>query len=243
MEFIARTVTHPNPKLDKKSAYESLTKHPEFKPGTIIIGMGQENGHWVARLHEPKLAGPPPFLDDAAKEEGAPMDEPKPDLDDMDAADEEAPKDEDKNDGEKATLEDLTKLVREIAEHMGISPDGGKDGEGPEEPMDDPLPPVDGPPEAPPGPPKSGPAGSKEMIHRKAPVGVTPVGSPAFASTKTAKPKVASFEVEEPWAGTIKEAREAIEAQYGEHGYKVKKIAEALREDGTRVIRARVSVR
>lgn len=234
MEFIARTVTHPNPKLSRKAAVDSLTKHPEFKPGTIVIGMKQEKGHWVASLHEPKLAGPPPFLDDAAKLEDSPMDEPKPDLDDM--AEEPS---EDKADGDKATLEDLTKLVREIAEAVGVHPEGEKPGDG-KEPMDDPLPPMDGPPGPPPGAPKGGPAGPKETIHRKAPMGVTPVGSPAFAS---AKPKVASFEVEEPWGGSIKEAKDAIESQYGEHGYKVKKIAEAQREDGTRVIRARVSVR
>ncbi len=255
MEFIARTVTHPNPRLDKTAAIESLKKHPRFKQGTIVVKLEQKEGHWVATLHEPKgkVAGPPPFLDDPVKAESAPTDEVKPDAMEDEGASEEAPKDDSgdekkKDDGDKKpSIESVMDLVKQIAEKVGVPVDGG-DGDKPSlddmpgEPMDDPLPPVDGPPMPPPGPPKGGPAGPKETIHRKAPLGVTPVGSPSFASTKTASPKVASFDVEEPWTGTIKQAMDAIHEQYGSHGYKVKNIVEDT-VDGVRVIRARVSVR
>lgn len=246
MEFTARTVTHPNPRLDKAAAVESLKKHRQFKKGTVIVALEQKKGHWVATLHEPKgrVAGPPPFLDDPAKAESAPTDEVKLD----DPMEEEIPGeeelkddsgDEEKDKGdEKPSIESVMDLVKQIAEKVGVPVDGG-DKPKPSlddmpEPMDDPLPPMDGPPAPPPGPPKGGPKPKGPMV--------TPIGSPAFASTKTASPKVASFEVEEPWTGTIKQAMDAIHEQYGGHGYKVKKIVEDS-VDGVRVIRARVSVR
>ncbi len=242
MEFTARTVTHPNPRIEKVAALKSLKQHPEFKPGTIVVSMEQKNSHWVATLHEPKLAGPPPFLDDEAKTEGAPSDDVKPEdsMDDMPEPDEPKEDGEDKKDdkkSEKPSLEGVMDLIKQIAQAVGVPVDGGDkpDLGDMKEPMDDPMPPM---PDTPPAPPKGGPE-PKEMIHRKAPVGVTPIGSPSFAS---AKPKVASFDVEEPWNGTIREAKDAIEGQYGDHGYKVKKIREDV-VDGQRVVRARVSVR
>lgn len=253
MEFIARTVTHPNPRLTKEAAIESLKKHPEFKQGTVIVKLEQKDGHWTASLHEPKTAGPPPFLDDEANSESAPTDEVKPDEPMDEAPSEDAPSDSDGDDkkdksDKKPSIESVMELVEQIAKAVGV-PTGGEGGpEGPEgmgkEPMDDPLPPpgMDGPPGPPPGAPKPGLGGPKETIHRKAPLGVTPIGAPAYASTKVAAPKVASFEVEEPWDGTVKEAMDAINAQYGPHGYQVRKIKEA-EVNGTRVIRARVSVR
>lgn len=246
MEFTARTVTHPNPRLDKAAAVESLKKHRQFKKGTVIVALEQKEGRWVATLHEPKgkVAGPPPFLDDPAKAESAPTDEVK--LDDPMAEEgsgpEEPKSDSDEKDKgeEKPSIESVMDLVKQIAEKVGVPAGGDKPSlDDMHEPMDDPLPPMDGPPAPPPGPPKGGP---KDTLHRKAPMGVTPVGSPAFASTKTASPKVASFEVEEPWTGTIKQAMDAIHEQYGGHGYKVKKIVEDT-VGGIRVIRARVSVR
>jgi hypothetical protein len=195
--------------------------------------MTQKDNHWVARLHEPKAktAGPggPPLPPDDIDSESAPTDDIMPD-EDLDALLDEGSEDGEEDKGNDKAIADLTKLVEQIAEAVGVPIDGEKGEDGPiDEPMDDPLPPMDEP-----MPPKGGPP--------MAPSKPTPVGSPAFASTKTAAPKVASFEVEEPWSGTIREAKDAIEAQYGEFGYKVKKITEA-RKDGQRCIRARVSVR
>lgn len=237
MEFIARTVTHPNPKLSKEEALKSLKAHPEFVPGTVIVSVDNKKNHWVANLHEPKTATPPPFLSEES--DGAPTDEVKPEdpmkeepselKDELEGE----PKDDEKS--EKIEIGEVMDLVKQIAKAVGVAPEGeGK------EPMDDPLPPMDGPGPPPMDGPPKGPAAPKETIHRKAPMGVTPIGSPSFAS---AKPKMASFDVDEPWNGTIREAKDAIEAQYGEHGYKVKKIREAKDSDGARRILARVSVR
>ena len=61
MEFTARTAVHPNGRIDEKTAKAQLQQHPAFKPGTVIVGMEKKAGKWVASLHEPKVASPPPF--------------------------------------------------------------------------------------------------------------------------------------------------------------------------------------
>lgn len=236
MEFIARTVTHPNSEISRDDALDSLKNHPEFKKGSVVVGLKQTDGQWVATIHEPKVAAPP-FLDDEKPDE-APSDPEKPEdpeepsdlkeeLDDSDDGD----KKDDKS--EKASIDSIMDVVKQIAQAVGVPPPGGDKGDKGPEPMDDPLPPMgpDAPPKAPPMPPPP---------HGKGPMG-TPLGSPSFASVQ--QPKMASFDIDEPWDGTIKEAKEGIEAQYGQFGYKVKKIREARATDGVRRILARVSVR
>lgn len=247
MEFTARTVTHPNPKVSKADAEAQLRSHPEFKPGTIIVAMGQKGGQWVASLHEPKLAGdPPPF---AEPSDSAPTDEAKPpsDEDPLDEAlkDEESkdessdePK-EDESKSEKVELSEINDLVHQIADAVGVHPDASKDE--PSDPASGPHPAGPDLPPGPAGPPPSDPS-TKSIIHRKNPPGAVPIGSPAFASTQ---PKVASFELSEevPEDFTIAAAKQEIEGLYGQYGYKVKRIAADQTPDGKRVIRAKVSVR
>jgi hypothetical protein len=263
MEFIARTVIGPpSDKIDEKTARSRLEKHPQFKPGSVIVAMEQQGGKWVAKLHEPKVAAPPPFGEsgppsgedspppsEPKKEDGPPKDEgeggekPKNDKDNKDDAT-----------GEKISIEKVFDLVQQIAQAVGVAGAGPAGLDGP--PGAGPAGPALGPHATPPegGPPHDetsqvpGSPDTKQIIHRKAPPGATPVGSPAFASTQSPqvpRPKVASFQVEEPVPDDfpIKQAKEEIEAMYGPHGYKVKRIREDRSESGERVIRALVSVR
>ena len=257
MQFVSRKVTHPNGQIDRNLALQQLESHPQFKKGSVIVSMKQEKGKWVATIHEPvtqtKEAAPPPFA--PPSEDGPPSDDSAPSESKDDAPKKEEGESEDKpkkeEGGEKASLDSVMHLLTDIAKAVGVPVGGpGPEGPGPEGPLgpggpdSPPLPPEGGAPhdETSPVP---GEPNTKQIIHRKAPPGATPVGAPAFASVqeKTAAPKVASFEVEEPFDGTIKEAMTEIESVYGPYGYKVKKIREARNEQGQRVIRARVSVR
>ncbi len=258
MEFIARTV--PGPPVDrvtKEAAEEQLRKHPQFKEGTVVAELKEDRGRWVATLHEPKVAkpkpprrrqaAPPPFEADTP-EADAPSEEPKPD---SESKSEEKPKEEKK--GDKVSLEDIKGLLEQIATAVGATPPGGPEdvpdlgaGPHPEGPKDGPGPLGDG---APPHDETSTvEPGVKQIIHRKAPPGATPVGSPAFASTKEAAPRVASFDVDEAVEPDFKvsDAERELTAIYGPHGYKVAKIVEipaSKSDDNKRHIRARLSVR
>jgi hypothetical protein len=250
MEFTARTVTHPDGSIEKEAALTQLKAHPQFKPGTVIINFEKRAGRWVAQLHEPKVAAPnpfgesdgPPSSDDSSAPSEPKEDAPKEESD----GDSKEDKSESK-DTEKVDLHSIMDLVQQIAAAVGV-PAPGPEGDSPHDPL---APEGDGPPLPPEGgvpphdetSPVPGDPNTKQIIHRKAPPGATPVGSPAFASTKQASPKVASFDVEEPFDGSVREAKEEIESLYGPYGYKVKKIREAKTEDGKRVIQARVSVR
>lgn len=260
MEFIARTVEHPNGRISKEIAEGQLKRHPQFVPGTLIVGMEHRAGKWVATLHEPKVASPPPFATDDA-DSPAGDSEPKDDAPKSDDSDKDKKTDSDNKDddtGEKISIEKVFDLVKQVAQAVGVAPDGpsspdGSEGLGDElggpEGLDGPPPPPHGGPEG--GPPHDetsavpGSPDTKQIIHRKAPPGAVPVGAPAFASTRQAAPKVATFDVEEVVANDmpLHVAKDEIESMYSPHGYRVRNIAEGRDEQGRRTIRARVSVR
>jgi hypothetical protein len=256
MEFIARTVVHPNGRLAKQAAEDQLKQHPQFVPGTVIVAMNQDKGTWVAELHEPKTAAPNPFASDDAE---SPVDSPEPSSDSAPSDEgDDKPKDDekgedkgdDKKDKGKGGIEQqLLDLVQQIATAVGVAPtpdllpDGAED-LGPEGPPPSAGPHPHGPEGGPPHDETTSVPGSpdtKQIIHRKAPPGAVPVGAPAFASTKQAAPKVATFDVEEPTDMPLHVAKQEIESIYGPHGYAVVKMAEGQDESGRRTVRARVS--
>lgn len=256
MEFIARTAIHPNGRLAQETAEAQLKRHPNFKPGTKIVDMTQDKGRWVAELHEPKVAAPPFATDDTDSPVSDTDTSPKPSGDSEDKS--EKKKDNDNKDnetGEKISIEKVFDLVQQIATAVGVAPTpdalpGGPDDLGLEGP-----PPADGPH----GPPHSdgslpqsphdetssvpGSPDTKQIIHRKAPPGATPVGAPAFASVS--QPKVASFDVAEvvPNDMPISEIKQEILAQYGQYGYQIKNMGETRDAEGNRVVAAKLSVR
>lgn len=194
---------------------------------------------------------PPPTDSEDSPVPSESEDKPSEDEDPLaDLLDEDAPKEDSKDEDSKSEKVDLNKimdLVTQIAQAVGVSPEGlgsdgppaGPEGHGPHGP---------GPGGDPASLPEAGPAHDqtvdmgnnvKQIIHRKAPPGATPVGSSAFASVG----KVASFQVEEPTNLTLAAAKAEIEDIYGSHGYRVKKIAEASDSNGNRTVRALVSVR
>lgn len=261
---------------DRPTALEQLQSAPGFPKGAVIHDIREEDGHWLAeiKLAETKESTPPPFApkdeapsdeapDSGPPSEDAPAEEPAEEPKEEKA--EEKPKgDDEKSKGEdKKSLEDtvldLTDLVHAIADKLGVGAPGddnavpGEDG-----PLGDLLP----PPEAPPGPPTkppgvAGPAGPHGPGKKPSvpPLGVTPVGSPAFASTQASSDqvpadhpwkdligKVATINVSEPTDMTLKEANVELKALAEPYGYKVRRMRED-QEDGKRVIRALVSRR
>lgn len=165
-------------------------------PGTIVESFDEKDGHWVASIVEPprrtlkpRQAGPPPFADDGENEsaekppfgggdesegDGPPSD---------DSGEDGPPKDGDeKKPGKGEELVQILDIVKAIAEAAGIPIPGELGPAGDEPPLlDEPGPPKAGPLDGPgPGGPK-GPV-EKPLKPGDIPPGVTPPGSPAFAS-------------------------------------------------------------
>lgn len=218
MQFITRNL-ESDPGMSQKEALVSLQNRPDHVPGTIIASIRRRNDRWVAELLEPKTAGEPPFADkgddsgdDSApapgKEDAAIEDELAGDA----PSDDEGPSDDESSDGPPAPGEKPDKLGDEKPKGKGGTEEailhvlteilhslqGGDLGGGMGGP--DALGPGPGGPPSPP-PPKGGPAGPpppggkapapKPMKPGMTPPGGTPVGAPAFASSKQSTPGVA----------------------------------------------------
>lgn len=215
MEFTSRTLTS-EPGLSQEEALTTLQEHPLFKAGTRIASIRRQGNRWVVKLLEPKIAGPFPPSGDEEEESGPPKPEPEegeeeaeeggpPEGDEGEGG---PPKPGGDKGGEKADIGQLLHLVTQICDALGIAPSpegmGGPDalGPGPDGPGGPPMPPHGGPPGMggppphgphPGGPPPGGGAAPPRPIKLKpgeVPMkpGVTPVGSPAFASVHQAQP-------------------------------------------------------
>lgn len=215
MEYTSRTVTSA-PGLSQEEALTTLQEQPLFKAGTRIASIRRQGNRWIAKLLEPKIAGPfPPSGDEEEEESGPPK---PPESEDPAEAEEDGPPEGDEGGeeggppkpggdkgGEKADIGQLLHLVTQICDALGIAPSpegmGGPDalGPGPDGPGGPPMPPHGGPPGMG-GPPPHGPHGGPPPGGGAAPPrpmklkpgevpmkpGVTPIGSPAFSSVHEA---------------------------------------------------------
>ena len=277
------TATHPNAKLSQEEALRQLYAHPQFPKGGRVVAVEKTASGWVAKFETKTAEFPPPKGDNDDAE--APPKPAGPDSDDDDAApskdDDSKPSDSedsplgDELEGEepkKPSVEEavaqLTSLVTQIAEAVGVSPHGGHEGppagpEGPLGPHGGPHPPAGPPAGGPPaGPPGAG--GGKAPARPPlrpgmAPPGTTPVGAPSFASVNDGLPKEAHLTEDEAKIAssaadfvvsaavekddTIADCQRAVEAKWGPHGFTVKRMVEGTDDEGNRVVRARISRR
>jgi hypothetical protein len=241
MLYTKRTVRCAARGLSREEAKLSL-EH-QFA-GSEVLDVKRRGDKWVATLLEPKTAEFPPKGDDEDTDAAPPKaegsdSEDSPPSEDGDKG--ESPPKGDKSEGkpkggEKAELGAVLDLLSAIADKLGIVPPGAVPG------AEDPLSPDGGPPPPPPGPPGAGGppggpegpgvggAGHQEIVHRTklkpgdTPPGVTPIGSPAFASTNQLS-RMASFDAFDDTPGkSIKQAKAELEELYGPHGFKVRQI-------------------
>jgi hypothetical protein len=204
MQYETRPFRSP-PGLTRKQALSSLQNSPVFPPGSIIEDFrAAANGQWVAEVRLPVKQGGPPFppSDEGPDEEPSkpafpddgsddgPDDEPSEPSDDesSESGDEGPPKPEGekKPEGKGGTEQAILQTLQQILHALqgGAGPAGG----------------MGGPDAAVPGPggksaPPKGPAGlpgapkppTRALRPGDAPPGSTPVGAPAFASTREAQ--------------------------------------------------------
>jgi hypothetical protein len=225
--------------------------------GSEILDLKRRGDKWVATLLMPHEAEFPPKKDgdndsddsESPKSESPEPSSPSEESDSGPSDGDDGPPKADKPphkgpEGEGAggldsAVAELTTLVHAIADKLGIGP-------GPMVPgAEDVAPPLpDGPPPAPPGAAgpagPAGPEGHQEIVHRTkmhpgdTPPGVTPIGSPAFASVEASVQRMASFDAFDDTPGkSIKQAKEELEALYGPMGFKVRQIKRV--ENGQRL--------
>jgi hypothetical protein len=252
MLYAKRTVRCSARNLNRADAKRSLES--QFKDSEVLE-LNRSGDKWVATLLEPKTAEFPPPKDDdetsappEAKDDSEESDTPDgPPKDDAPEEGDGPPKPEGPK-GEKAEITALLDLVHQIADKLGIMPGpaapGAEDGPLP----DGPMPPPPGPPGIPHDPGVGG-EGHQEIVHRTklkpgdTPPGVTPIGTPAFASTHEASTlsRMASFDAFDDTPNkSIREAKAELEALYGPHGFKVRQIK---RVDNGRRLAAKLSRR
>lgn len=247
--------------VSKDEAVRKLINSPGF-PKDAEVEVTAIEGRWVAGV---RVAGPPPFggggpadSDEKApgpKSEGPDDAEPSEDggADEGPPTDEEGgpPKEEGKEKGgEKHELTLIHDLLTKIMIALGI----------PDSPEDSALPGEEGPPAPPEAGPPGPPHGAEDSVKHEralkpgeAPVGTTPVGAPAFASTHPwaeALGRTASFELGEripedlPMSEVDRELQVLAAACPEVNGrkFKVKQIASDYNEQGHRIARALISV-
>lgn len=268
-----RTVTHPNGDLSQEEALKQLYDHPQYPKGARVAAIDKTANGWEAKLEILKQAEVPfPPKGDNDDSEAPPKpagpdtdDEPKDEGDTPD--DNGVPGEEDEGkpgegeEGKKPSVEDqlldLSTIVHQIAEAVGVSPHGGE--EGPPHGPEGPLGPHAGPPGVPPGGPPAGPggppapaAGGKPPVRPPmrpgmAPPGTTPVGAPSFASLSADENKLASaaadFVVSNQTDEPLTACQAQIEEKWGPAGFQVKRIFAGKDEEGKRVVRAKISRR
>lgn len=205
--------------LTQEEALVTLQEHPGFKPGTRVASIQNQEGRWVAKLLEPKTAGEEEL--DMLTEKDEKKAEPKLDSEDKHEHEEHekaetpleeikehnAEKDEHDEDSDEKKIKDLEKKIDKLLDALGLSdlegpklPEGpASDGAVPPPPAGaaGPVPPAGlgapgpkgGAPKGPELPPGSGAKLKPGEVPNKP--GVTPIGSPAFASVKQANPMAA----------------------------------------------------
>jgi hypothetical protein len=251
MLYAKRTVSCPVFRMTKEAARKSLEKQFE---DAEVLDLKRIGDRWSATLLEPKQAefppskdddsdsdgGPPPFTEDKDSDSDDSADSDAPDGPPSDGGEGDGPPKEKK--GEGAELHAVLDLLGAIADKLGVMPGPGASG------ADDPsmMPP---PPPGPAGPPMphGGPGGGNELVHRtklkpgETPPGGTPIGAPAFASTKTDLSRLASFDAFDDTPNkSIRQAKEELEALFGPQGFKVRQIK---RVEGGRRLAAKLSRR
>ena len=266
-------------KVSRKEAKAAIEANEDFPKGAEVA-LEQLDGHWVAAVHTaefplPKGGGPADAEEEAPGPKSEKPDDAEPSDDPDDGGDDEgddgAPPfgKEDKGDGdgedkheekgEEHLLVSIHDALQKLMVALGI-PD--QEAEGPV-PGEDVAPAPPGPPGGPHGP--AGPKSPDETIeHTRAlkpgetPPGGTPVGAPAFASTRFPwgndhpwEPLIgvkASFEVaeeipnEHTFAAVDQELNSLCRGPGFDTGFKVKQIAEDHNpRTGRRIARALIS--
>lgn len=244
MLYAKRTVRTSATNISRETARASLESNFD---GAEVLDLKRRGDQWIATILEPKTAefppkdddsedsAPPKFEEDDASDSDGPDGPPE----DSDGGEGEGPPKAEKKEGPKGELNEVLNLIQAIADKLGIVPGPAAPG------AEDPLAP-DGPPMPPPGPPVGPPSphggvggeGHQEIVHRTklkpgdTPPGVTPIGSPAFASSQLSR--MASFDAFDDTPGkSIKQAKAELEAIYGPHGFKVRQIKRV--ENGQRL--------
>lgn len=226
--------------LSRDDARNSLESSPQFKQGSEVLDLRRRGEQWIATLLEPHTAEFPPPKDDDGSSEAPEKTE---NSEESPSKSEDGPPKPDgppeAKGGEKAEIAALLDLMTAIADKLGVVPGGAVPGA-----EDSPMP--GGPEGPPPGPPAPdahggvGGPGHQEVVHRTklkpgdTPPGVTPIGSPAFASTQDDLARVASFDAFDDTPGkSIKAAKAELEEMYGPLGFQVRQIKRV--EDGQRL--------
>lgn len=249
MLYEKRTVKCAATGITRQQAHESLTSSEDFVAGTEVLELKRRGNQWVATLLEPKHAEFPPPKDDDNEEKTDSDESPSKDESGSEGDDapkgEGPPKPEGPKGGEKSELNAVLDILMAVADKLGVGPGAAAPGA-----EDNPMP-GDGPPPppspAPPGGGLGGP-GHQEVVHRTklkpgdTPPGVTPVGSPAFASVQEQQlSRMASFDAFDDTPGkSIKQAKAELEAMYGPHGFTVRQIK---RVEGGKRLAAKLSRR
>lgn len=189
-------------------------------------------------------------------------DEPIDEGPDSDKSDDSDSSDSDKSDkgdskGEKGEIADLKATVDAIANFLGIpvpgaeadSPIPGPDGlDSPDGPPGPPPPGAGAPPHGHGGPPGAGGSVPPRAMHPgDAPPGSTPVGAPAFASTKPENPfpehigRQKAFEISDITNKPLGECIREIKSMVEPHGYYIHQCKASHAEDGNRRVAALVA--
>lgn len=239
MSLNVQIVTGPSAtKVSKEAAIKQLRSAPEF-PKNAKVDILNVEGRWIAAVASVKEAEFPPSHDDADIPDA-------PELDDLgdspdDSADpfsDDSDSDGDDKGSEKSEISHLVDLVTTLLDALGINPDGEEGG-----PEDGLIPDEE---IAPPPPPAPGPAGPDENA------GPTPVGAPAFASTKVA--------ADHPWSEAINsgkhqfvlndqavgdqklaEVKAELDSIASGTGYKVQQLKVVRDADGQRIAKVSIS--
>ena len=198
--------------LSQEEALVTLQEHSAFRAGTKIASLSDQNGRWVAKLLEPRFAGEEELDMLTEKEEKKaepklnPFEKKEHDEHEMSESpkeeheEHESPmkeKSEDKGGADKK-IQELEKKIDKLLDALGIADDKAldgpmSDGAVPPPPAGDMAPPAPKAPKTPAGPPKGPelpPGSGAKLKPGEVPnkPGVTPIGSPAFASVRTANP-------------------------------------------------------
>jgi hypothetical protein len=232
MKYTSRTVRCNEPGLTQEQALSSLYSH--YGEDIRVSSVKRRGDAWVVTILQKKAEFPPK---DDAEGDGPPKDDaPTDDAPSDDAPDappfgDDGPPSGDDGEGpdKKDPQGEILHLLHEIATALGVS--GGLDDKLPPE-GDLPGPPPPGPDAGfdagPDGPPVDGPGPAAAKKPTKLKPGEvlpnqTPIGAPAFASTKTAATMTVESAKVNPATYKASQAQADLEANF--QGYKVKQLA------------------
>ncbi len=240
MEYTSRTVRSNEPGLTQEQALRSLYSH--YGDTIRIASVKRRGDSWVVRFDQRTAEFPPKDDDEednpipSGKQEkpGTPPDS-APSDDAGDGEDALGPDDgpgPDDGDGDsKGPEAEVLHLLHEIAQALGISgglddkmpPEGDMGGPPPPGPGDDMGgPDMGGPPAGPGGPPGAAPKKPTKLRPGEVLPNQTPIGAPAFASTKRTI-EVESGQVD-PREVRASQAEADLNEQFGAQGFTVRQL-------------------